>query len=63
MPVCVDRTKFITYATSLGGVETLVDWRRLYDESISPLDLRLSVGLEDLDDLTSDINNALGLLV
>merc|ERR1719161_1510882 len=33
-------------ATSLGGVESLVEWRRKYDNAISPLLLRISIGLE-----------------
>ena len=32
-------------ATSLGGVESLIEWRRKYDQKISPLLLRCSIGL------------------
>lgn len=42
-------------ATSLGGVESLVEWRRQYDDSISPYLLRLSIGLEDPEDLKRDL--------
>lgn len=46
-------------ATSLGGVESLVEWRRKYDESISPLLLRMSIGLESHDDLQADLQQAI----
>lgn len=46
-------------ATSLGGVESLVEWRRKYDESISPLLLRMSIGLESHIDLQDDLQQAI----
>ena len=46
-------------ATSLGGVESLIDWRYQYDKSVSPGLLRLSVGVEEVDDLIADIRHAL----
>ena len=46
-------------ATSLGGVESLVEWRRKYDTAISPYLLRLSVGLEDAADLQNDLEAAI----
>jgi cystathionine gamma-synthase len=46
-------------ATSLGGVESLIEWRRKYDDAISPLLLRCSVGLEDADHLRSDLERAI----
>ena len=46
-------------ATSLGGVESLVDWRYQYDKSVSPGLLRLSVGVEEADDLIADLKQAL----
>ncbi len=46
-------------ATSLGGVESLVEWRRKYDESISPLLLRMSIGLESHTDLQDDLQQAI----
>ena len=45
-------------ATSLGGIESLAEWRRKYDNNISPTLVRLSVGLEHLDDLIQDFNQA-----
>ena len=35
-------------ATSLGGVESLIEWRRKYDDAVSPRLLRVSVGLEEV---------------
>lgn len=46
-------------ATSLGGVESLIEWRRKYDSAISPLLLRVSVGLEDREHLQSDFQQAI----
>ncbi|KAF8631532.1 hypothetical protein AX15_002289 [Amanita polypyramis BW_CC] len=42
-------------ATSLGGVESLIELRRLRDHRVDPGLLRLSVGLEELEDLKSDL--------
>jgi cystathionine gamma-synthase len=50
-------------ATSLGGVESLVEHRETAEgaETISPPDLlRLSVGIEDIEDLWQDLARALG---
>lgn len=46
-------------ATSLGGVESLVDWRRKHDPEAPPALLRLSVGLEDPEDLERDLERGL----
>ncbi len=46
-------------ATSLGGVESLVEWRRKHDPEAPPALLRLSVGLEDLEDLVADLERGL----
>ena len=45
-------------ATSLGGVESLIEWRRKYDDAISPTLLRVSVGLEDVEELKRDLQEA-----
>ncbi|MET0594224.1 MAG: aminotransferase class I/II-fold pyridoxal phosphate-dependent enzyme [Polyangiaceae bacterium] len=50
-------------ATSLGGVESLVEHRETAEgaETISPPDLlRLSIGIEDVEDLWHDLAHALG---
>jgi len=46
-------------ATSLGGVESLVEWRRRHDPEAAPALLRLSVGLEDPEDLVADLERGL----
>ena len=59
----VMRTKLFRNATSLGGTESLIEHRGPVEgpDSPTPQDLlRLSVGLEDADDLLADIEQALG---
>jgi cystathionine gamma-synthase len=53
-------TKLITNATSLGGVESTMESRYRWEGDRVPENLlRLSVGLEDVDDLWSDLERAL----
>jgi methionine-gamma-lyase len=65
----LDRLRVAVHATSLGSVETLVSHpassshRQLSDEELRPAGLspgtvRVSVGLEDADDLTEDFLSA-----
>lgn len=59
---CCDAVRLITHATSLGGVETLVERRRRWPEErpdIPETLIRLSVGIEDVDDLWLDLDRAL----
>jgi cystathionine gamma-synthase len=59
----VQRLALITSATSLGGVETLVEHRASVEGAGSPTDpglLRIAVGLEHVDDLLEDLRAALG---
>ena len=51
--------KLFRNATSLGGVESLIEWRHQYDVEVSPCLLRVSVGLEDTEDLLEDFNDAI----
>jgi cystathionine gamma-synthase len=46
---------FFHHATSLGGVESLIEWRRMTDMSIDPRVVRISVGLEGWEDLKMDL--------
>ena len=49
-------------ATSLGGVESLIEHRRSMEGPSSPVPadlLRLSIGIEALDDLVADLDAAL----
>jgi cystathionine gamma-synthase len=65
--VC-ERTELFTLAESLGGVESLIEHPgRMTHASAagSPLEVpsdlvRLSVGIEDVDDLLADLEHALG---
>ena len=53
-------TKLITNATSLGGVKSTMESRRRWEGVRVPENLlRLSVGLEDVDELWSDLEQAL----
>jgi cystathionine gamma-synthase len=57
------KTKIITRATSLGGVESLIEHRASIEGlgTTSPEGLlRLSIGLENADDLIEDLDQALG---
>jgi len=55
------RVRLITAATSLGGVETLIERRARWEgeEALPDGLLRLSVGIEDVEDLWSDLDQAL----
>lgn len=56
------KLRLIKRATSLGGVETLIEHRRTVEpqtESVPEGLLRLSVGIEDVDDLWDDLSRAL----
>jgi len=58
-----NRTKIFTRATSLGGVESLIEHRASIEGpgTTSPEGLlRLSIGLENADDLIEDLDQALG---
>jgi cystathionine gamma-synthase len=57
-----ERVELITHATSLGGVETLVERRRRWPEERPDIPenlIRLSVGIEDVEDLWNDLDQAL----
>jgi cystathionine gamma-synthase len=58
--VC-DRVRLLVPATSLGGVETTIERRQKYagDAHVPPGLLRMSVGIEDPDDLWTDLSRAL----
>jgi cystathionine gamma-synthase len=56
------RLRLLTHATSLGGVESLIERRARYpgDASIvGPTLCRLSVGIENVEDLWADLDGAL----
>ncbi|RVX72674.1 hypothetical protein B0A52_04072 [Exophiala mesophila] len=43
------------HATSLGGVESLIEWRTMTDDSVEKDLLRVSIGIEDDRDLLDDL--------
>jgi cystathionine gamma-synthase len=57
------RCRVFIRATSLGGVESLIEHRYSVEGSSSPIPkdlLRLSIGIESPDDLVADLDQALG---
>ena len=58
----ISRLKLVKVATSLGGVETLIEHRRSIEgpqSDVPPGLLRLSVGVEHADDIWADLEQAL----
>lgn len=58
------RTNLFTRATSLGGVESLIEHRASVEgpHTVTPENLlRVSVGLENVDDLIQDLDEAMGM--
>lgn len=53
------KLKYFVHATSLGGVESLIEWRAMSDASVDPTLLRVSVGVENVEDLIEDFRSAL----
>jgi len=53
------RLKLFLRATSLGGVESLVEHRHSIEAAIPPSLIRLSVGIESADELITDLERAL----
>lgn len=51
------------HATSLGGVESLVEWRKMSDPKVEGGLLRVSVGVESWEDLKADMINGCKQLV
>lgn len=51
------------HATSLGGVESLIEWRALSDSRVDRKLLRVSVGLENWEDLKNDLLQGFKLIM
>ncbi|KAJ5664473.1 Pyridoxal phosphate-dependent transferase major region subdomain 2 [Penicillium longicatenatum] len=49
---------YFQHATSLGGVESLIEWRALSDPRVDRKLLRISIGLESWEDLKEDLFQA-----
>jgi len=59
---CVAGMRLFFAATSLGGVESLVEHRKIVEGEDSPVPddlLRLSIGIENIDDLVDDLERGL----
>ena len=52
------KLRFFDHATSLGGVESLIEWRIMTDPTVPETLLRVSIGLEDHRDLLDDFLQA-----
>ncbi|PHH60059.1 hypothetical protein CDD81_2145 [Ophiocordyceps australis] len=53
------RLSLFQHATSLGGVESLIEWRAMSDAGVDGRLLRVSVGVEAYQDLRRDLQQAL----
>jgi cystathionine gamma-lyase len=56
----VERSALLVAATSFGGIHTSVDRRARWGDPVSDGFARISLGIEDADDLIADIEQALG---
>ncbi|OBG94441.1 cystathionine gamma-lyase [Mycobacterium sp. E136] len=56
----VERSALLIASTSFGGIHTSVDRRARWGDDVSDGFARISLGIEDTDDLIADIEQALG---
>ena len=57
------KLRLFSHATSLGGVESLIEWRAMSDNKVDQRLMRLSIGMEHVDDLYEDLGRAAIALV
>lgn len=57
------KLRLFHHATSLAGVESLIEWRRMSDDGVDDRLLRVSVGIEDYKDLKADLLQAIQKVV
>ncbi|SCV99301.1 LAFE_0A00144g1_1 [Lachancea fermentati] len=55
----VHMVRIFQHATSLGGAESLIEWRALSDPLADQTLIRISVGLENIEDLIEDLAGSL----
>ena len=55
----VERSALLVASTSFGGIHTSVDRRARWGDPVGEGFARLSLGIEDTDDLVADIERAL----
>ncbi|KAJ5935806.1 hypothetical protein N7466_005353 [Penicillium verhagenii] len=60
--VLPSKLHYFQHATSLGGVESLIEWRTMSDASVDRRLLRISIGLENWEDLKNDLVKAFKVL-
>ncbi|RFU80158.1 cystathionine beta-lyase cystathionine gamma-synthase [Trichoderma arundinaceum] len=53
------KLRLFSHSTSLGGVESLIEWRTMTDPDADPTLLRVSIGVENWEDLRLDFLQAL----
>ena len=56
------KLELFSHATSLGGVESLIEWRAMSDEQVDRRLVRVSIGLEGWEDLRKDLAKAFASL-
>jgi cystathionine gamma-lyase len=56
----VDRSELLVASTSFGGIHTSVDRRARWGDEVGDGFARISLGIEDTDDLIADFDQALG---
>ncbi|KAM3542684.1 hypothetical protein ARSEF1564_004424 [Beauveria bassiana] len=56
------KLRLFHHATSLGGVESLIEWRAMTDKTVARNLLRVSIGVEALEDLKADFEQAFAKL-
>ena len=52
------KLRLFSHSTSLGGAESLIEWRTMTDPEVDATLLRVSIGLENWEDLKDDIFQA-----
>jgi cystathionine beta-lyase/cystathionine gamma-synthase len=57
------KLRLFHHATSLGGVESLIEWRTMTDVKVDNRLLRISIGLEGWEDLKEDLLQGFKALV
>jgi cystathionine gamma-synthase len=57
------KLRLFHHATSLGGVESLIEWRKMSDSGVDETLLRVSVGVESWEDLKADFLAAFKALI
>jgi cystathionine gamma-lyase len=55
----VERSALLVAATSFGGIHTCVDRRARWGDPVPDGFARISLGIEDTDDIVADIDRAL----